>query len=143
MKERLKQFRKALGLKQREIAARLGVTVGTVGQWESGISTIPAPRLYQLCNEYGVSRTWLETGAGEMFATPSPREASDVLRDAANALFSELSPRGQAAVLAALRARIDPGGERPVPGGSPPTNGATVKTISINNGTVEGDVNLS
>ena len=139
MKERLKAFRKALGLKQREIAARLGVTVGTVGQWESGISSIPSPRLYQLCNEYGVSRQWLETGAGEMFAVQGTRDPSDVLREAATALFNELSPRGQAALLAALKARIDSGMER---GDSPPTN-ATVKTISIQNGTVDGDVTIN
>ena len=142
MKERLKEIRRVLGLKQREIAERLDMDVGTVGKWEVGLQRIPKTRIYQICNEFGISREWFETGAGEMFAANDLTPES-ALRDAAYELFAELSPRGQAAVMAALRARIDSGGECSVPGGSPPTNGATVKTISINNGTVEGDVNLS
>lgn len=67
IKDRLKKLRNALGLKQREIAERLGIRVSLVGNWESGINAIPPTRIYQLCNEYNVRREWLEHGDGEMF----------------------------------------------------------------------------
>lgn len=67
MKDRLKELRKTLGLKQRDIAEKLGVDTGSVGQWESGIRSVPKTRVYQLCKEYNVCREWLETGEGEMF----------------------------------------------------------------------------
>lgn len=140
MKERLKELRRVLGLKQRDIAARLEMDVGTVGKWEVGLQGIPKTRIYQICKEFGINRDWLESGVGEMFAARDPQTPESTLAAAATALFNELSPRGQAAVLAALKARIDSGMER---GDSPPTNGSTVKTISIQNGTVDGDVTIN
>ena len=76
MKDRLKALRKALGLKQREIAEKLGVRVGNVGDWESGRS-IPSTRIYQLCHEYNVRREWLERGEGEMFEEKEERKLSE------------------------------------------------------------------
>ena len=70
MKERLKELRKALNLKQREMAERLEVTVGLVGTWESGVVPVPKPRIYQICKEFRVRREWLEKGVGEMFEPP-------------------------------------------------------------------------
>lgn len=70
MKERLKELRKALNLKQREMAERLGVTVSLVGVWESGVQPISSPRIYQICKEFRVRREWLEKGVGEMFEPP-------------------------------------------------------------------------
>ena len=67
MKDRLKELRKALGIKQRELAERLGVKVSLIGNWEIGKQTIPQTRIYQICKEYNVRREWLETGEGEMF----------------------------------------------------------------------------
>ena len=67
IKDRLKKLRTTLGLKQREVAERLGIRVSLVGNWESGINAIPPTRIYQLCHEYNVRREWLETGEGEMF----------------------------------------------------------------------------
>ena len=102
MKERLKLLRKALGIKQRELAERLEVKVGTIGDWESG-KPLPRARVIQICKEYGVNRTWLETGVGEIFEPEkAPKSRDDVLRDAALALFEELSPRAQEAFLAAM-----------------------------------------
>ena len=71
MKDRLKLFRKKLGLKQRDVAERLEMNVGTVGSWECGSEKVPKTRIYQLCKEYNLSRKWLETGVGEMFEKPT------------------------------------------------------------------------
>lgn len=83
IKDRLKELRKRLGLKQRDVAERLEMNVGTVGAWECGSEKIPKTRLYQICNEYNVSRDWLERGEGEMFV---PVEESET--DFAETMYS-------------------------------------------------------
>lgn len=75
IKDRLKELRKRLGLKQRDVAERLEVSVGLIGAWECGSDTIPKTRIYQLCNEYNVSRDWLERGEGDMFVPVEESEA--------------------------------------------------------------------
>lgn len=98
MKERLKALRKALGLKQREVAERLGIATGTVGQWECGDGVPGEARVYQLCKEYNVRRAWLERGEGEMFED-APDAAKlrefkdeDVYAEAMNRLYNSLPP---------------------------------------------------
>ena len=73
--KRLKELRKRLGLKQRDVAERLEMDTGTVGKWEAAMQRIPKTRLYQLCNEYNVSRDWLERGEGEMFVPVEESES--------------------------------------------------------------------
>ena len=75
IKDRLKELRKRLGLKQRDVAERLEMDTGTVGKWEAAMQRIPKTRLYQLCNEYNVSRDWLERGEGEMFVPVEESES--------------------------------------------------------------------
>ena len=96
MKDRLKKLRKALNLKQRDVAERLGIKVGVIGTWESGGSPIPRARIYQLCHEYNVRREWLERGEGEMFQ-PAPDASKlrefddeDVYYEAMNRLYNSL-----------------------------------------------------
>ena len=88
IKDRLKELRKRLGLKQRDVAERLEVSVGLIGAWECGSDTIPKTRIYQLCNEYNVSRDWLERGDGEMFVPVEESESDfiEVMRSMYNAL---------------------------------------------------------
>ena len=101
MKDRLKELRKVLDIKQREVAERLGVAVGVVGTWESGGSPIPRARIYQLCKEYNVRREWLETGVGEMFEPEKTREQQ--LDDAIDLLFNGLKPELQRAFVRVAR----------------------------------------
>lgn len=96
VKERLKELRRALSEKagrkvtQRDVAERLGVDYRLVGNWES-TRAIPKTRIYQICNEYGVNRDWLERGVGEMF-DPTRRELSnaEVFRETIDELLSSL-----------------------------------------------------
>lgn len=81
--KRLKELRKRLDLKQRDVAERLEMDTGTVGKWEAAMQRIPKTRLYQICNEYNVSRDWLERGEGEMFV---PVEESET--DFAEKMYS-------------------------------------------------------
>ena len=104
IKDRLKALRSALNLKQREVAERLGLDVGAIGNWEAGTRAIPSTRIYQLCKEYNVRREWLETGVGEMFEPEATFE--EKLANAASALFDELSDRGKVAVLKAMSEKL-------------------------------------
>lgn len=88
IKDRLKELRKRLGLKQRDVAERLEVSVGLIGAWECGSDTIPKTRIYQLCNEYNVSRDWLERGEGDMFV--EVKIDADALRKQIVALYTTL-----------------------------------------------------
>ena len=130
MNTRLKALRKALGLKQREIAARLEVTVGTIGQWEAGVTPLPRARIYQICKEYGVRRDYLEKGVGAMFEDNGPPTEEEKLRESALALFNALTPKGKAAVLDALAEIV----------GKESGSAAGSKSISISDSTVDGDV---
>ena len=82
MNGRLKELRKTLGLKQRELAQKLGCSVSNVGTWEAGIQDIPKTRVYQICKEFNVNRPWFETGEGEMF---EPEEKIMDVREAQRA----------------------------------------------------------
>ena len=77
MKDRLKELRKTLNLKQREVAEKLEVSTGQIGIWEAGTAELPRARIYQLCKEYNVRREWLETGVGEMFEEKEERKLSE------------------------------------------------------------------
>lgn len=123
MKDRLKALRKALGLKQREVAERLGVNVGAVGGWECGRDPIPRARIYQLCKEYNVRREWLERGEGEMFDRPTEEE---LYVRAFTALYESLTPEFQEVFLEIAKEKL--GLDR------------SVSRTQINNGNVEGDM---
>ena len=86
--KRLKELRKRLDLKQRDVAERLEMDTGTVGKWEAAMQRIPKTRLYQICNEYNVSRDWLERGEGEMFV--EVKIDADALRKQIVALYTTL-----------------------------------------------------
>ncbi|MBR2005608.1 MAG: helix-turn-helix transcriptional regulator [Thermoguttaceae bacterium] len=74
---RIKILRKHLGLSQNEFAQRLGIKHGVVSVWERS-NNIPLGRILLIANEFNVRREWLETGEGEMFATPEPTTQAPV-----------------------------------------------------------------
>ena len=104
MKDRLKELRKVLDIKQREVAEKINVSVGLVGRWEAGLQPVPEHNVYRICKEFGVRREWLETGEGEMFEPEATFE--EKLANAASALFDELSDRGKVAVLKAMSEKL-------------------------------------
>lgn len=77
MKKRIKKIRKFLGLNQRQFAEKIGVSAGTLGGWECGLHSVPKTRVYQICNEFGISQKWLETGFGDMFADKKSDNVAD------------------------------------------------------------------
>lgn len=76
LNERIKQVRKACGLKQAEFADRIGVKPSTVTSYETGLRVPSDTVIFSICREFRVSETWLRTGAGEMFL---PMDADEEL----------------------------------------------------------------
>lgn len=91
IKDRLKQLRHAVGIKQRELADRLEVQVGLIGNWESGARNIPKTRIYQICKEYNVRKEWLIDGEGEMFE-PEIEPETPSFEDEMYEMYQQLKP---------------------------------------------------
>ena len=123
MKDRLKELRKALGLKQREVAERLGVNTGIVGGWECGRNDIPKTRIYQLCKEYNVRREWLERGEGEMFERPTETDKYVMIF---SEFYDSLTPKFQEVFLRVAKDKLE--------------LDRSVNRTQINNGNVVGDM---
>lgn len=66
MKTRIKELRKAFHLSQTEFGKCVGVSLSSVQKWESGENIPSLAVRYVICNKFGVSRSWLENGIGEM-----------------------------------------------------------------------------
>ena len=69
--ERLRAFRDAFELSQREVAESLGITTPTYCNWENERTLIPSSRREQFCEVFRVNRDWLEFGTGRMMRIPS------------------------------------------------------------------------
>lgn len=62
MKERIRERRKKHGFSQDGLAKQLGVTKGTISQWEQGRTTPSGENLYNLARVLGVSARWVLEG---------------------------------------------------------------------------------
>lgn len=67
---RLRLARERLGLTQAQLAEVLRVSRGAVSAWEGGLRRLEGPALVALQAVYGVSTTWLLTGAGPAEVEP-------------------------------------------------------------------------
>ncbi len=101
MKDRLRELRKTLGLKQREMKERLGVSGAAYGAWETGADSIPNVRIYQICKEFGVNENWLKNGVGDMFIKGATKE--EKLKDAFKLVFDSLTDEGKEALKEAIK----------------------------------------
>lgn len=79
---RLREFRAHLGLDQKELAARLGVSQGVLGFAERGERKPSKALIANLFEKYRVNQTWLMHGEGEMFLPQvSARPIADAPED--------------------------------------------------------------
>jgi transcriptional regulator with XRE-family HTH domain len=82
--DRIAGAREAMGLKQSELAERIGVRRETLVGWEEDRTEPRANRLQMLAGLLGVSMRWLLTGEGDGIAEPgdeTPAEARAILTD--------------------------------------------------------------
>ena len=68
--DRLAAAREDAGLRQNELAKRLGVKTATLVDWENDLKEPRANRLSMLSGMLGISLTWLLTGKGDGVDVP-------------------------------------------------------------------------
>jgi transcriptional regulator with XRE-family HTH domain len=90
---RIRLIRKYLRLKQAEFAHRIGLKQTALSMIELGKTTLTEKNIKLICATFSVDETWLRTGKGEMFGSPSPYEKE--LLD----IFNKLSPDTQEIIL--------------------------------------------
>ena len=131
MKERLKELRKNLHLTQRELAEKIGVSLTQISDWERGRFASSSARTAQICAALNVRREWFETGEGDVLEPlrPEKRTRDEILADAFEMIYNELSDVGKETVDAVLDRLLE---ER---GGSQKTGKS-----QTNNGTIGGDM---
>ena len=131
MKERLKELRKKLNLTQRELAEKIGVNISQISDWERGRFTLSPARIAQICAALHVRREWFETGEGDVLEPqrPEKRTRDEILADAFEMIYSELSDVGKETVDAVLDRLLDERGRSQNAGKS-----------QTNNGTIGGDM---
>lgn len=106
MQSRIKELRKSLGLNQSEFAEKIGMVPSAISNYEAGTRVPSDAIIKSICREFGVSETWLRTGAGEMRRARS-REA-----ELGELIRSRLLDRPESfqAALVTVLLRFDPDG---------------------------------
>lgn len=72
---RIRELRKSLGKTQEEFSACIGVKRSTEAMMEKEGTSVTEQSRKIICDKFNVSRTWLETGEGDMFL-PDQEEKS-------------------------------------------------------------------
>ena len=72
--DRIRQVRKALGLRQGEFAKRIGLTQTALSMIELDRVALTEKNIKLICATFAVDEKWLRTGKGEMFGAASPYE---------------------------------------------------------------------
>lgn len=102
--KRIKALRLARGLKQKDLAAAIGIKPPSLSELESGESKAPSgPVLTALCTALGTNAEWLLTGRGD----PTPHTAMDGDSSELQAIWQVLPQEGKTALLAAARGLRD------------------------------------
>lgn len=67
MRQRIRELREHLNLSRPQFGAKLGVSHDVIANIELDRAKINPIMVQHICDVFGVSRKWLETGDGEMF----------------------------------------------------------------------------
>lgn len=98
--ERIALVRKESKESQRSFGARIGISGPSVAHLESGINNPSEQTIRAICQEFNVSRMWLETGEGNPYVPAEPR---DELAEEVAELMKGESAMAQAIVVSMLR----------------------------------------
>ena len=74
IKDRIKLVRSELGMTQEEFAKKLNLSRNFIFLIEKGERDPSARTIIDICNKFGISQTWLETGEGPMQSPSSDNE---------------------------------------------------------------------
>jgi transcriptional regulator with XRE-family HTH domain len=98
MNERLKELRKSLGLSQRQLCSRTGMTQSNYASMETGAREFREVYVKLVCASFQVNENWLRNGIGEMFIEAPNRELEELLN-----IFDSLTPALQRYLLKQAR----------------------------------------
>ena len=103
MAARLRQVRKALGMKQGDFAKGIGLTQNSLSIVELGKSVLTDKNIKLICMTYNIKETWIRDGTGNMFWDNAPCKSSG------ECCFKLLSAESQAIVFDLMRhlAKLD------------------------------------
>lgn len=106
MQNRIKRIRAEMGLTQSAFGEKIGLSQNFIWMLETG-QRVPSDRtIRDICREFGVSETWLRTGAGEMKADTTREEEMGALL---GSLLADRPESFRSALITALL-RFDPDG---------------------------------
>ena len=101
MNERLRELRKYLGLSQRDICAKIGMSQSTYASLETGAREFREAYVLLICKTFDVKEEWLRNGNGTMFIEEN-RGLDELL-----IVFDKLTPALQGYVLEQARALLE------------------------------------
>jgi len=104
--DRVAAARRAAGLKQEQLSAKLGIKFKTLTNWEEDISEPRANKLQMLAGVLNVSIIWLLTGEGEGVQDPWI-EGLDSAPDNAEIIAEMRAVRGEYNTLGQRLARLE------------------------------------
>jgi transcriptional regulator with XRE-family HTH domain len=96
IRERIIEIRKALNLKQRDFARKLGLKQTTLSNIETGRNGVTGANVRLICITFNVNETWLRSGDGPLFldSTPGSPDETELLET-----FRKLSPATKKVIL--------------------------------------------
>lgn len=86
--KRIKEMRAVLGISGLDLAKRLGVTRGAVGNWELG-QGIKRENLQLIADNYNISLDWLASNSGTMRRPAPPSSLDGMVADFAKSYGEE------------------------------------------------------
>lgn len=104
--ERLKAWRKHLGITQEEFSARIGLHIGVLRKYENDVN-VPGGEALIAIGKTGVNLNWLLLGEEPMCAqTPTPDENYLRRLDAVRGLLNGLEEGKRSAILEEIFSRV-------------------------------------
>jgi len=92
--KRLQEFRKTLGITQKEFAKLFGVSEITIRRYELGKTKLDVDFILQLKERFNLNPNWLLTGEGEMFI--KPKERNDIEKQILQVISGESEEKKKA-----------------------------------------------
>lgn len=93
MNQRIKDIRTDQGLSMQKFGDKIGISPSGVAALESGRNNPSEQTIRAICQEFNVSRMWLETGEGNPYV---PANAKDTLAEEVAELMKGAHPMAQA-----------------------------------------------
>ena len=76
----IKKYRKFNGMTQKDLAAKVGVSIAAVSNWETGTNSIDIDSLFKVCDALGVPISVMTSSDDDFEISPTEREMIRIFR---------------------------------------------------------------